>query len=338
MATLNDVAAEAGVSSTAVSRYLNNQINLPIETRRRIDAAVAKFDYRPNVLARRLSTGRSESIGLVAPEIANPFFAELAAAIEAEADLYGYAVYLSSTNGNPKKEAAVLRRLSDGHVDGLIMMTNRPNSDGVLASLLMQHENVVLLDEDVPGVSVPRVFVENEQGAYLGVRHLISAGHTEISMVSGPKSLFTVKERQVGFLKAMDEGGLPVRQEWMLFGEYSREFGREAARRLLDLSDRPTAILACSDYLAAGMLQAFRQAGISVPDDISIVGFDDMLFADLLDPPLTTIRQPIAEMGRLAFRHLLAVLNKTGAPPLSRLPVELIVRGSVLSRNKEMSE
>ncbi|MEO5806298.1 LacI family DNA-binding transcriptional regulator [Devosia sp.] len=328
MATLSDVATAAGVSPTAVSRYLNNRIELPQGTRDRIDAAIAKLDYRPNLLAKRLSTGKSEAISIVTPEISNPFFAELAAAVEAAADSHGYAVYMSSTRGDPLREIDAIKRLQDQHVDGLIMMTNRPD-DGTLAALLRHIDNVVLLDEDIPGVSVPKVFVENEQGAYLGTRHLIEAGHRDIALISGPAGLMSVRERQTGFRRAMVEAGLPIRAEWLMLGEYSRAYGAQSAKTLLEGSVRPTAIMACSDYLAIGVLQAVRQAGLVVPDDLSLVGFDDMAFAELVDPPLTTIRQPVAEMGRLAFERLLALLNKTEVATEIRLPVELVVRRSV---------
>lgn len=328
MATLSDVAEEAGVSSTAVSRYLNNRIELPQATRDRIDAAIAKLHYRPNLLAKRLSTGKTEAISLVTPEIANPFFAELAASIEAEAQRHGYAVYMSSTQGDRAREIDAIQRLQDQHVDGLIMMTNQPD-DGTLARLLEPHNNVVLLDEDIPGVTMPRVFVENEQGAYLGTRHLIDCGHRDIAIVSGPPELMSVHERLAGYQRAMAEAGLTVRPEWVLLGDYSRDYGRAATVQLLGGAVMPTAVLACSDYIAIGVLQAMRQADKVVPRDLSLVGFDDMPFAELVDPALTTIRQPIAEMGRIAFERLLALINKTEAEPLTRLPVSLIIRKSV---------
>jgi LacI family transcriptional regulator len=329
MATLNDVAEAAGVSPTAVSRYLNNRIELPQATRDRIDAAIARLDYRPNLLAKRLSTGKTEAISLVIPDIANPFFAELAGAVETEAELHGYAVYLSSTRGDRSREIEAIKRLQDQHVDGLIMVTNHPD-DGALAELLGHRENVVLLDEDIPGVGMSKVVVENEEGAYLGTRHLIDLGHSEIALIGGPANLMSVRERLAGFRRAMDEAGHAIRPGWVQLGEYSREFGHEAGTALLGASDRPSAIFACSDYLAIGVLQAGRQVGLSLPQDLSLVGFDDMAFAELVDPPLTTIRQPMAEMGRLAFQHLLAVLNKIEVPPVTRLPVELVMRRSAI--------
>lgn len=329
MATLSDVAAEAGVSPTAVSRYLNNRIELPQATRDRIDAAIAKLDYRPNVLARRLSTGKAEAISLVTPDIANPFFAELAAAVESEAYAHGYAIYISSTSGDLEQEADAIRRMADRHVDGLIMMTNRVD-DGRLAALLEGRDNVVLLDEAIEGVTVPRVFVENVEGAYEATRHLIEMGHRDIALIGGPNQLMSVAERLAGYSRAMAEAGLSVRPGWVMLGEYSRSYGRAAAAILLDAPMRPTAILACSDYIAIGVLQAVRARGLVIPADISLVGFDDMAFAELVDPPLTTVRQPLDEMGRLAVQYLIALLDGGPTPPSeTRLPVQLVTRNSV---------
>lgn len=328
MATLSDVAAEAGVSPTAVSRYLNNRIELPQATRDRIDAAIAKLDYRPNVLARRLSTGKAEAISLLTPDIANPFFAQLAAAVESEAHERGYAVYISSTSTGSGTEVDAINRMADGHVDGLIMMTNRVD-DGTLAALLSGRDNVVLLDEDIEGTNLPRVFVENERGAYEATRHLIEAGHSDIALIGGPHRLLSVNERLAGFQSAMDKAGLPVRPGWVLLGDYSQAYGVAAASVLLEGDHRPSAILACSDYIAIGVIQAVRAHGLSIPADISLVGFDDMAFAELVDPPLTTVRQPVTEMGRLAVRHLLALLEGETPPSETRLPVNLVLRASV---------
>lgn len=334
MANIHDVAQSAGVSPTTVSRYLNNRIELPAPTAARIDAAISELDYRPNLLAKRLSTGKSEAIGLVTPEIGNPFFAELAAAVEDEAEKHGYAVFMSSTRGDVAREMASLRRLNDRHVDGLILMTNRPD-DGTLARLIEGAHNVVLVDEDIPGVEVPRIFVENDAGAHAATTHLISHGHRNIAMIGGPAGLFSVMERRAGFERAMQEAGLTVRTDHLLLGAYTREFGRAAATALLGSPEPPTAIFAASDYIAVGVMQALQQLGLAVPDDVSLVGFDDMPFAELMAPGLTTIRQPVAQMGRLGFQALFALMNHDPAPPLTRLPVELIVRRSVAAPKKK---
>ncbi|KKB82518.1 hypothetical protein VW35_00020 [Devosia soli] len=328
MATLSEVAAEAGVSPTAVSRYLNHRIELPQATRDRIDAAIAKLDYRPNLLARRLSTGKSEAIALVTPDIANPFFAELAAAVERQAHASGYSVYITSTGGHADAEINAIRRMADSHVDGLIMTTNRVD-DGSLAGLLAGRENVVLLDEDIAGVTVPRVFVDNAEGSYRATRHLIEMGHRSIALIGGPHRLLSVGERLAGFSRAMGEASLTIRPGWVLLGEYTRDYGAAATHVLLDAAEPPTAILACSDYIAIGVMQGVREHGLSIPKDISLVGFDDMAFAALVDPPLTTIRQPVAAMGELAVRHLLSLLDGHVPPAETRLPVELMIRQSV---------
>jgi len=328
MSTIQDVAAAARVSATTVSRYLNNRIELPADTAGRIDAAIAELDYRPNVLAKRLSLGRSEVIGLVTPEIANPFFAELAAAVEDEAEKHGYAVLMTSTGGYREREIARLRRLRDGHVDGLIMMTNQPD-DGVLAAALNQHGHVVLIDEDIPGVNAPKIFVENRHGAYLATRHLIEAGHRRIAHIGGPPNLFSATERLDGFGAALAETGLAASTAHVRQGAYSREFGLEAMRAMLDGGDAPTSVFAGSDFIAIGVMQAARERGLSVPKDISLVGFDDMPFADFLAPGLTTVRQPTSELGRVGLRTLLALFEKKTPAALTRLPVTLVERQSV---------
>ena len=334
MPTLSEVARHAGVSPTTVSRYLNHNISLPQATRDKIDAAVAALGYRPNSLAKRLSTGKAEVIGLVTPDIANPFFSALAAAVEDAASACGYGVYLSSTGGQREKEVDALVRLADQAVDGLLMITNQPD-DGTLAALLAQHRNVVLLDENIPGVTVPRVFVENTIGSARVTQHLIDMGHRDIAVIAGPEALFSVGERLAGVTEALEAGGVPMRPDWLFCGSYSRQFGYEAALEIARLTPRPTAIIALSDYIAIGVLQALRQLDLSVPEDISLVGFDDMPFAELIDPPLTTIRQPIEEMGRVGFSRLLAVLNGEAVPPVTRLPIELVVRQSVRDLTKE---
>src|SRR3569623_3644448 len=181
---LQEVAQTAGVSKTTVSRYLNKSIALPAATIARIDAAIARHDYRPNLMARRLAMGRTEASGLVVPEIREPFFAELASAVEDEADRHGYTIFVSSTRSDRGREIASLNRLRDHHVDGLIMLTNTPD-DGSLAKLISKRRNVVLVDEDIPGVNVPRVFVENVQGSRAATRFLIDRGHTAIAYLGG---------------------------------------------------------------------------------------------------------------------------------------------------------
>ncbi|HVY51846.1 MAG TPA: LacI family DNA-binding transcriptional regulator [Devosia sp.] len=328
MATIQDVAAAAGVSKTTISRYLNNRIELPAATAARIDAAIAKHDYRPNLLARRLSTGRTDAIGLVIPEIREPFFAELASAVEDEADRHGYTIFISSTRSDREREIASLNRLRDHHVDGLIMLTNTPD-DGTMAKQIGKRRNVVLVDEDIPGVNVPKIFVENTAGARLATERLIAAGHRRIGYFGGPFGLFSSEERYAGYLAAMGGAGLTVLPELVHRGSFAPEFAQAAVLELARLRQPPTAIFASSDYLAIGAFAGLRQAGIAVPDQMSLISFDDTPLGALLTPPLTAIRQPIGALGRLGFQALHALMNQRPAPKVTRLPVELIERGSV---------
>jgi LacI family transcriptional regulator len=333
VATLHDVALSAGVSKTTVSRYLNKSIELPAGTIARIDAAIAKLDYRPNLMARHLSTGRTEAIGLVVPEIREPFFAELASAVEDEADRHGYTIFISSTRSDRAREIASLNRLRDHHVDGLILLTNTPD-DGSLARLIGKRRNVVLLDEDIPDVSVPKVFVENEAGAYRATRHLIDKGHRVIGYLGGPLGLLSSEERYAGFQRAMVEAGLTPAGDHVRRGSFSPAFARLAVLDILRSKSPPTAIFASSDYLALGAVAGLRQAGVDVPRQMSLIAFDDTPVGALLTPALTAIRQPIEAIGRAGFQALYAQLNRRTAPKLTRLPVDLIERDSVATPRK----
>lgn len=331
ISTIGDVAGLARVSKATVSRYLNGNLTLPPETAKRVDDAIRKLNYRQNSLARRLSLGSSETIGLAMPNVANPFFAELADEVEEVVRESGYGLALCITRNLIEREAFYLRWLDTRHLDGLILITNRPD-DGSLRKLIKGRTDVVLMDEDVPGTTVPKVFVDNAEGGYLATKHLLDAGHRRIAHVTGPKFLYSVTERLDGYRRALAEAGVQYDSTLVRFGTYERMFGRQAATDLLELSRPPTAVFAASDYLAVGMLEVLRARSFDVPGYISIVGFDDMEFTGLLMPPVSTLRQPTRELGRAAVSSLLESLSSTSMAKLSsvrRLPVQLIARASV---------
>ncbi|WP_413736123.1 LacI family DNA-binding transcriptional regulator [Sodalis sp. RH21] len=326
---LSDVASLAGLSKATVSRYLNNSIVLPHATVQRIEDAIAQLDYRANSLARRLSKGGSETLGLVLPDITNPFFAELADAAEEAASEHRYSLVLCITRNNPDKERQFIRWLDTCQVDGLLFTTNRPDH-GLLREELIGHQRIVLIDEDIPGSDVPKVFVDNVQGGILATRHLIAAGHRRIAFVGGPDALMSVRERHEGFRLAMAEAGLVCPAQWVLYGDYSREFGQAALHQLLALPDAPTAVFAASDYLVLGLLDGLRQRGQSAPDALSLVGFDDASYADLITPRLSTIRQPARLLGRTAVDIMMKLLNGAQhTQDIPRIPVEWIGRDSI---------
>lgn len=324
-ARIRDVAAAARVSPAAVSRYLNGSLSLPQPTAGRIDVAVRHLDYQPNPHARRLTLGRSESIGLVLPDIANPFFARLAAAIEETTSRAGLGLVLSATLNRQDREIVYIERMRRNRVDGLIFVTNHAD-DGTLRRALNDAPGVILLDEDVPGAAVPKVFCDNEEGGFLVGRHLLAAGHRHLAYIGGPAGLMSAQERHAGFVRAIAgcPGATLVHES---SGPYTIAEGARAAAQLLAANPLPTAIFAASDELVLGLLPVLRESGIRIPADISIVGFDDVGPLHLLDPPVSAIRQPVAAIGERAVALLIA--DRTAPPRCERLPVRLVERASV---------
>jgi LacI family transcriptional regulator len=301
--TIKDVARAAGLSSAAVSRYLNQDIVLPAASASRIEEAVRTLDYRPNRLAQNLSLGSSRMIGLVIPEISNPFFADLASAVEDVAFEADHGVLLCNTRNDTNRELSYLRLLSSRQLDGIVYLTSQGDNPELIA-MLARNEPVVLIDEDIEGVLAPRVFSENRTGGYKATQHLLEHGHERVAFIGGPKKLLSSRERFAGFESALCEKGITPRPGLVRFGPYTSDFGQEVANELLMSDNPPTAIFAASDYVALGVLNAARNLGISIPKHLSLVGFDDMPFAAMLSPSLTTVRQPIRELGEAGTRLL----------------------------------
>lgn len=330
VASLKDVARVAGVSVTTVSRFLNGSLELPERTRAQIETAIRDLNYVPNPHARRLSLGRSDTIGLVVPDIATPFFATLVAAVEAEADRRGLALALYATLNRAGRELGYLTAIQRNHVDGLIFVTNHPD-DGTLAEAINRSGRVVVLDEDVSGTAVPKLFCDNEMGGYLAGRHLARAGHREVLFVGGVDAMISGARRFAGFRRAMVETWGEAARIRRLAGEYSVAFGRAAGARYLAEARAVTAIFATSDELTIGLLEVLREAGVRVPSDVSLVGFDDVGPLHLFAPGITAIRQPVRELGARALALLLDgdPAPAPGAPREELLPVTLIERDSV---------
>ena len=328
---LGDVAKAAKLSSAAVSRYLNGSLRLPPETARRIDTAVKTLGYRPHPHARSLSLGRSDTIGLLLPEIANPFFSRLAAAVEAAADARGLGVMLCASLNKPQREIDYLVHLRRNLVDGLLFATNHPD-DGALSLAVNEAPGVVLIDEDIEGTDVPKVFCDNEQGGRLAAEHLLAFGHADLAYVGGPHGLMSARARCAGFAESVRRASRTVAVEH--FGDYSREHGEAAARDILDHRPEVTAIFAGSDEILMGILSVLKERGRAVGSDMSLVTFDDVGPLDLLDPPITAIRQPVEEIGRIAVERIIDALrgNPSG---VDRLPVDLVVRASVAAPRRK---
>jgi LacI family transcriptional regulator len=332
--TIADVARLAQVSPAAVSRWLNGTMQLPEPTGARIRRAVGELGYQPHAQARRLSKGKSEAIGIVLPDLANPFFAFLAAAAERVAVQAGYDVMIWSSRNKIERELACFDRLRAGYVDGLILITNHED-DGRLAERVSQARGrVVLVDEDVRGAEAPRFFVDNEFGGYLATRHLVAQGHRRIVHIGGPQGVMSAIERAQGWRRALAEAGIDPPADWRICSEYEIDAGRADAAKLFNMRPAPTAVFAGSDAIALGVLHAARDHGAAVPSDLSLAGFDGMPIVELLGPPLTSVAQPIDRLGSMGTECLLAMIAGRGDGEMRtiRLPVELVTRGSVAAR------
>jgi LacI family transcriptional regulator len=328
--TIAEVAKRAGVSPAAVSRWLNGGITLPTKTADRIREAVRILDYRPNAQARRLSRGRAEAIGIVVPDIANPFFALIAGEAERVAVEAGYDLVIWSSRNRIERELACFERLASGFIDGLMLITNHED-DGRLADQVTRHKGrVVIVDEDVRDAAAPRFFVENFAGGRTATELLIDLGHRRIAHIGGPVGVMSAIERASGWLSAMHDAGIDPPDRFHVFTEYEVEPATKAAEALFEISPRPTAIFAGSDAIALGVMIQARGRGVSIPNDLSLVGFDGLPIIELLGPALTSVAQPIDALGRFAAERLIAMVE--GGPfeaDTLRLPVRLVQSASV---------
>lgn len=324
------------MSPTTVSRWLNGKLVLPPNTTDKIRAAVEALDYRPHAQARRLSRGRSDTIGIIIPDISNPFFALIASEAEQAVAEYGYDLIIWSSRNRLENELKCFERLSSGFVDGLLLITNHADDGRLAAAINKQPRRTVIIDEDVPGADAPRFFVENESGGYAATRHLLDREHRHILHIGGPRGVMSASERRAGWARALAEEGITPQDDWHIFTEYEVAPATTAAKDIFERSTRPTAVFAGSDAIALGVLSQARAYGVTIPDDLALVGFDGMPIVDLLGPPLTSIAQPIDQLGRLGAMALVDLLNgKDLNFETRRLPVSLVSRSSVAAPGEQ---
>jgi LacI family transcriptional regulator len=321
-----EVARSAGVSIATVSRVANARGAVRPQTAARVQAAMRRLGYRPDALARGLAAHRSRTIGLLISDILHPYFADIVRGAQAQAELSEYAVLLGDASVHTAHSDVLVRRLLERRVDGLIVASDRTTTEYAMQ----------LRSEDVPIVCIngsreqfPRaVQIDNQTGAALAIEHLTSLGHRRIAHLAGPSGAPTSEERLAGYRAALERAGQGYDAELVVTGDGRFAESRTASVALLALSDPPTAIFAYNDRSAFGCYQAIRAAGLRVGTDISVVGFDDIVMAGWVDPPLTTVHQPRIEMGRLAVDLLLGVLNGTAGDDHVVVQPHLVLRGS----------
>jgi LacI family transcriptional regulator len=329
--TIRDVARVAKVHPGTVSRALNEDTRALVnpDTADRVIAAAAELGYRPNRIARGLKTSRSHTIGVLIPDITNPLFPPILRGIEDRLDEAGYTLLIVNTDNDSKRERVYLEAMRARQVDGFISATARLDRE-LLLELAEAGTPLVLVNRSLEDGSVPAVTVDDREGIALAVEHVVALGHQRIGHVAGPQNLSTGHRRHLGFVEAMRDAGLEVPPEHVRFGAFfTEEEGARACDELLDAAPGLTAIVAGNDLMAIGCYDALEQRRLTCPDDISIVGFNDMPFVDRLRPPLTSVRVPQREIGKVAADLLLEQLAG-GDEPATEILLEptLMVRGS----------
>jgi len=336
MATIRDVAKRAGVAPITVSRVINNSGYVSEKTRVCVQAAVADLGYVPNVLARSLRSKRTNTLALILTDISNPFWTTVARGVEDAASDAGFNVILCNTDESEIEQDKYLRVLLQKQVDGVLLVPVRSTVEPI-KFVQSQDTPVVVLDRRIPDAQADVVRCDSEEGAYQLTRLLLLLGHRRIAMLSGPRGVSTAEDRVAGYRRALTEAGLDVDSALVYYGKFSLESGYDMARQMLAGTPRPTSLFAGNNFIAIGALRALRDAGLRVPEDLALVGFDDLPADLVVDPFLTVAAQPAYEMGRQATELLLARLS--GEAPVAYqeivLPTEIIVRessGRVLER------
>jgi DNA-binding LacI/PurR family transcriptional regulator len=325
--SIKDIARLAGVSHSTVSRALRNSSLIPFETAERIRRIAQSQGYSPSAVARSLVTNKTEAIGVVVTSIADPFNGEVVAGIEELANEQGYTVILANSNADPDREVAVVRGFQARRVDGVLVASSRV---GALHTPLLSELQIpiVLLNNQHPSAFVHSVRFDNEAGAYEAVRHLVQLGHKEIAYLGDRFGLHSDAERYAGYSRMMVEAGLQINEELVIHADGKPAGARIAARQLFSSKIVPTAVFCYNDMTALGVVSEAASHCLSVPDDLSVIGFDDIFFASYLNPPLTSVRQPMKDLGRRAMELLLALLRKEDTARTILVSGELVVRGS----------
>jgi DNA-binding LacI/PurR family transcriptional regulator len=328
--TIRDVARSASVSLSTVSLVLNQTGPASAETRQRVLDAVRELGYEPNSQARNLRSRRAHAIGLIVPDVLNPFFALVAEGVQEEARRRDYLLVLCSSDFEADREADHARLLRASRLDGVIHLSGTGVPEEALLELAGDSP-LVFVDERVAGLDRPFVGSDNRRGARLAAEFALECGHVRFGIVEGPPGLWTASERSAGYKQALEEAGIDLAEISTFAGDYRLESGRDAAARLVGQNglQTPTVLLVANDLMAIGCLRHCVDAGIRVPEEVGIVGYDDIALAELVTPGLTTVRQPAREMGRQAARMLLDEIEGRDGEREVDLPAELVVRDSL---------
>jgi LacI family transcriptional regulator len=330
--TIKDIARMAEVSTATVSMILNSKDgNISTVTREKVLRIVKENNYIPNTMARSLVTRQTKTIGLVIPDIVNPFFPELARGAEDKASEAGYSIIYCNTDDDLEKEEKYINMLAEKMVDGIVFTHSAKRTNG-LSPIDRGNIPVILIDRDLESSNVKgKVLVDNLEGAYKAVKHLIDKGYKKIAFITGALTSTTAKDRLAGYRKALEDSGIEYNNNYIRAGQYKSEWGLTAVKQLLDEGIDFDAVFCGNDLIAISVIKLLKSKGYNIPNDVGVVGFDDIYMASVVEPGLTTIKQPNYEMGYKAVELLIEVLEKSGEAAEQKtiiLDTELIVRKS----------
>lgn len=329
MATILDVAKLSGQSKTTVSRVINNHPYVSDKKRELVLKAMEELGYIPNPSARRMRGQLTTTLGVIVPRIVNPFFSYLLNSIEQSAYNNGYQVVMGQSNEDKEKELAFLNLLKTKQVDGIIMTSIE--NDWEIIEPYTKYGPILLCNDYINQDKAPMIRLDQTKGAYLGAKHLVEKGHVKIAYCTG--GLFDVdgkgKDRNQGFQKALKEAGVKINPKWIFVDQHTIEDGKQVLKQLNVMEDRPTAIFTGSDEIAAGIIMEAKEQGLNIPGDLAVVGFDDQPIAEIMDPKITTIRQPVDKMGQKSVEVMIEMLeNPEHRVKSYQLPIDLIIRQS----------
>ncbi|OOF26608.1 transcriptional repressor PurR [Salinivibrio proteolyticus] len=330
MATIKDVARLAGVSTTTVSHVINKTRFVAEKTTEKVWQAVEELNYAPSAVARSLKCNTTRTLGMLVTKSTNPFFAELVHGVEDYCYKQGYTLILCNTEGNLEKQRDYLRMLSEKRVDGLIVVCSDLNEDLMLLLEKKRDLPMVVMDWGSHHIDTDRIEDNAELGGYLATKHFIDNGHTKIGCISGQMDKNTCKHRLNGYFRALKEANIPVNENWLIEADFEADQAQIAAKQLATMSDRPTAIFCFNDIMALAAISTFNEHNLKVPDDISVIGYDNIDLTEYFSPPLTTIHQPKRRLGKTAVKLLLArIANNDTQQQVFEMQPALVSRQSV---------
>ncbi|WP_166239472.1 LacI family DNA-binding transcriptional regulator [Paenibacillus turpanensis] len=338
--TVYDIAKEANVSVATVSRVLNDTAPVKHSTREKVNAVIKKYQFQPNALARSLISKATGMIGMILPDITNPFFPEVFKGAENEARANGYTIFLCNSGGDYRRESDYLSVLKEKRVDGILFLGGRINLSRCSPEMvnevveLSQQIPMILINGSLPKSGLHRVMADEAAGAEMAVQHLIELGHQEIAFIGGVDYMTPTIHKVKAFKKKMLENRLRIREEWILHQDFSVKSGKELMTRLLQGHERPSAVFCVNDFNAVGAVKAAIEHGLTIPGEMSIVGYDDTPLSTTLIPELTTVTQQTYELGRQSVQLLHQMIHGEKIKKITALQPQLVVRQSTAPYRK----